>query len=98
MEAAARVVQKEIAAATKAAQKFASDPKGWAAWGVEFYGDHAGFIGHVLKLPSNQAKAYAETQRAALAAGGVPVMADWETRVVPQLAALALGDTEHAVS
>jgi HK97 family phage portal protein len=98
MEAAARVVQKEIAAATKAAQKFASDPKGWAAWSVEFYGDHAGFIGHVLKLPSNQAKAYAETQRAALAAGGVPVMADWETRVVPQLAALALGDTEHAIS
>jgi hypothetical protein len=36
--------------------------------------------------------AYAEQQRAALATKGLPAAADWETRIVPQLAALALGE------
>ena len=93
-EAAARVVQKEIAAAHKAAVKFANDPKAWRGWCQEFYDDHAGFIGHVLKLPSNEAHAYAASQRQALLTSGLPATADWETRVVPQLAALALGDAE----
>lgn len=91
-EAAARIVQKEIAAAHKAATKHASDPKGWQAWCREFYDDHAGFIGHVLKLPSNHAHAYVDQQRQALITAGLPATADWETRVVPQLAALALGE------
>lgn len=92
VEAAARVVQKEIAAAHKAAVRFASDPKGWQAWCSEFYRDHAGFISHVLKLPSHEANQYAESHRQALASTGLPAAADWETRAVPQLAALALGE------
>lgn len=92
LEASARVVQKEIAAATKAATKFASDPTGWHAWCGDFYADHAGFIGHVLKLPSHHAHAYAAQQRDALATRGLPAAVDWESRVVPQLAALALGE------
>jgi HK97 family phage portal protein len=92
IEAAARVVAKEIAAATRAGKKFASDPDGWQAWCREFYDDHAGFIGHVLKLSSQEARTYAEQQRLALETSGIPVIADWETRVVPQLAALALGE------
>jgi HK97 family phage portal protein len=99
IEAAARVVAKEIAAATRAGKKFASDPDGWQAWCREFYDDHAGFIGHVLKLSSQEARTYAEQQRLALETSGIPVIADWETRVVPQLAALALGEANghHAV-
>ena len=95
VEAAARVVQKEIAAATKAAKRFAADAKGWQAWCAEFYTDHAGFIAHVLKLPSHQATQYAEAQCRALADKGVGVMQDWEGRIVPQLAALALGDDRY---
>lgn len=91
-EAAARVVQKEIAAVHKAGIKFANDPKAWRGWCHEFYDDHAGFIGHVLKLPSNQAHAYAASQRQTLLTSGLPATADWETRVVPLLAALALGE------
>jgi hypothetical protein len=84
--------RKEIAAATRAGKKFASDPDGWQTWCREFYDDHAGFIGHVLKLSSQEARTYAEQQRLALETSGIPVIADWETRVVPQLAALALGE------
>lgn len=91
-EAAARVVAKEISAASRAAKKHASDPDGWQTWCREFYDDHAGFIGHVLKLSPGQARRYTEAQREALETSGVPAMADWETRVVPQLAALALGE------
>lgn len=93
-EAAARIVQKELAAAHKAAIKHAKDPKAWQAWCVAFYDDHAGFVAHVLKLPSNQASAYAAQQRTALATAGMPATVDWDIRVVPQLAALALGEND----
>jgi HK97 family phage portal protein len=96
LEAAARVVQKEMATATKAAQKFASDAQGWAAWCEAFYDDHVGFLSHVLKMPSHAARLYAAQQRDALVKQGIPAMSDWETRVVPQLAALAVGDEEQA--
>jgi HK97 family phage portal protein len=66
---------KEIAAATRAGKKFASDPDGWQAWCREFYDDHAGFIGHVLKLSSQEARTYAEQQRLALETSGIPVIA-----------------------
>jgi hypothetical protein len=39
---------------------------------------------------------YAAQQRDALVKQGIPAMSDWETRVVPQLAALAVGDEEQA--
>lgn len=92
LEASARVVQKEIAQVNKAAQRFASDAPGWQAWVSEFYDDHAGFIGQVLKVPSHQARAYADARRKELTAKGIAAVGDWETRVVPQLAALALGE------
>jgi HK97 family phage portal protein len=91
-EAAARVVQKEIAAATKAATKHANDPKAWQTWCQEFYDDHAGFIAQVLKLPTNEARAYAERQRAALQTKGVPAMTDWDRRATRELTDLALGE------
>jgi hypothetical protein len=47
----------------------------------------------VLKLSQWEAQRYADQQRQALETSGIPAMADWETRVVPQLAALALGET-----
>jgi hypothetical protein len=87
-------VQKEIASVTKAGQKHANDAKAWQAWLVSFYDDHAGFVGEVLKIPSHQAKQYATARRDELAAKGLPALADWDARVVPELAGLALGDEE----
>jgi hypothetical protein len=91
-EAAARVVQKEISAATRAAQRHANDATAWQAWCREFYEDHAGFIASVLKLPSHEARQYAAAQGQALATKGISVTQEWEARVVPRLAALALGE------
>lgn len=92
IEAAARVVQKEIAQATRAAQKHGNDAEGWQKWLGEFYGDHADFIGHVLKVPSHQARAYVDARQKELRKNGIAAVTDWESRVVPQLAALALGE------
>lgn len=89
-DTAAGLVRKEIAAATKAAQRFAKDPDGWQAWLAEFYGDHAGLVADRLKLTPAAAAAYAERQRAQLAAGGVPVLAEWERVIVPALVEQAL--------
>jgi HK97 family phage portal protein len=97
LEAAARVVQKEIAQATRAAQKHGNDAEAWQAWLGEFYGDHAGFVGQVLKVPSHQARAYADARMKELGSTGIAAVGDWETRVVPQLAALALGENDHVV-
>jgi hypothetical protein len=91
-EACARVVQKELAAASKAAQKFANDSPGWQAWCREFYDGHASFVGTVLKLRSDAARRYAAKQGAELAAGGMAATKDWESRAVAELAALALGE------
>lgn len=95
-EAAARMVRKEIGEATKAAQHHASDPAAWQGWLTTFYEAHAGYLGQVLSLPAHQARAYTTARRLELSSKGVPAMTDWETRVVPQLAALALGDDEAA--
>lgn len=90
LEACARVVQKEQASALKAAQKHANDPAGWQAWLGDFYRAHAEFVSHVLKVPTHQARAYAEERRAELATRGVQAIDDWDRRVVPALAALAM--------
>lgn len=92
LEAAARVVQKELATASKAAVKFANDADGWQSWCQAFYDDHANFLSHVLKMPSHVARDYAAQRRDELTKKGMPATLDWETRVVPQLAALALGE------
>jgi HK97 family phage portal protein len=96
MESCARVVQKELAAAHQAARKFANDPDGWKSWARTFYDDHAGFIGHVLKLPSNVARSYADAQFSALATQGLPATTDWDSRVVRHLTQLALGEDAEA--
>jgi hypothetical protein len=50
-----------------AARRNASDPDGWQKWCREFYDDHAGFIGHVLKMPSTSG---APVRRAAACRAG----------------------------
>lgn len=90
-EAAARIVRKEIAAATKAAAKYATDADSWQQWLRSFYDEHAGMVAQTLQISYPEARAYAARQGAALEAGGVAVMADWEWAAVNDLAELALG-------
>ncbi len=91
-EAAARVVRKEISAATKAAKRFADDAAGWQAWIQTFYGEHEAFVGAVLCLDPPDAKRYVDTQRTCLSQQGVKALETWEATLPPQLAALALGE------
>lgn len=95
-DAALRLVRTEIAAATKAAQRFAADGTAWQAWLREFYGDHAGKVAHVLRLPLATARTYAARQGGALAEQGVAAMTDWEWTAAAALAELALDAEEVA--
>jgi HK97 family phage portal protein len=98
-EAASRVVQKEIAAVTKAAKRFAADAPGWQAWLQTFYTEHAGFVADVLKIDPPEAERYAVSQRMAVSRHGVKALDSWESEMPPHLAALALGeDTTSCLS
>lgn len=90
LEAAGRVVRKEIAAVTKGAKDHASDPEAWSAWLRTFYADHAGFVAETLHLPLSLTREYAARQGLRLADGGVGVLEDFEATVAPELAAWAL--------
>lgn len=88
-EAAGRVVRKEIAAMTRAAQR-APDSNAFAAAVEEFYIDHVAHVAQTMRISIDAAYAYAAKNREALLGQGVSVMSDWETRRVNELAALAV--------
>lgn len=91
-EAITRLVRTEVAAATKAGQRFAADADGWAGWLREFYGEHAEKVAHHLRIPVPEARAYAARQGTRLQEAGVGVLADWEWTAAQELEALALGE------
>jgi len=87
---AERLVRKEIAAATKAAIRFAQDGPGWQTWLREFYEDHGREVAERLCMPLPVAREYASRQGLRLAERGVQVVETWERTVVAELAELAL--------
>lgn len=94
-DAAARVVRREINALRNQktlALAAASDPAGWRDWVSRYYERHADHVAEALHLPAPKARAYAEAQAAELLSEGLIAASSWEDRVVPQLAALALGE------
>jgi HK97 family phage portal protein len=95
-EAGLRIVRKEKAAVTKAAEKFAKDGAGWSAWLREFYADHAGFVASTLKVPLKQAREYAAEHGTVLEQQGVKAMEDWEPTVATELAVWALEGVKAA--
>lgn len=95
-EAASRVVRREMAAVTKAAQKHANDAAGWATWLREFYGEHAGVVSASLRVPLPVAREYAARQGSRLEREGIGILADWEWTVVGELAQLALEPPQAA--
>lgn len=96
LEAAGRVVRREIAAirgsngTRGAAIRYARDPAGWQRWVEQYYRKHATHLAQTLRLPEEAARSYAERQKTALLAEGVAIVETWEDTVSPQLAALAL--------
>lgn len=86
-ESAARVVRKEVAALTKAANRGRLD-----AELAEFYGEHAGFVAQTLAVPLDVAQRWANEQQAEIAEHGAQGMGDWETRRTAALVALVLGE------
>ena len=91
-EAAQRLVRTEIAAATKAAERFAQDAEGWQRWLRTFYDEHAVKVAQVLRLPLPHARAYAAQQGTRLAQGGIVIMADWDWTVTAELVTAALDE------
>jgi HK97 family phage portal protein len=96
LQVATQLVRKEVTAASKAAQKFASDGPGWQGWLREFYGTHANEVAERLRVPAPIAKEYASRQGLRLAERGIETASDWEWTVAPELAELALKDYADA--
>lgn len=87
---ASRLVRKEVAAATKAAIRFASDGPGWQGWLRDFYAAHGKEVAERLCLPLPVAEEYASRQGLRLAERGVQILNDWQRSVVAELTDLAL--------
>lgn len=95
--AAARIVRREaLHLAGSEGQKglavrFAADPKRWAAAVADFYERHAEMVENELHLSADAAAGYCREQREAVLAGGMAVVATWESDRVAHLERLALG-------
>lgn len=96
LQVATSLVRKEVAAATKAATKFASDGPGWQGWLREFYGEYGKEVAERLRIPAPVAKEYASRQGLRLSERGIETAADWEWTVAPELCELALKDYADA--
>ncbi len=98
LDAAARIVRREIAALKGSSGKlglalrYASDPDGWRAAVSDYYEKHALTVADMLHITEEQARAYAGGQRDAVLADGVSAIETWEQTVPPKLAALAYGE------
>jgi HK97 family phage portal protein len=95
-EAAQRLVRKEVAAATKAGSRYATDGAGWSTWLREFYQEHAGHVAQALKLPRQVALDYAARQAEQLEQHGLKAMDDWEWTAATELTDAALGTADRA--
>jgi HK97 family phage portal protein len=90
LEAARRVVRKEIAAVSKKAVQYANDAAAWRDWVQAFYRDHAPYVAETLQIPLPEAEAYAAHQGRRLEHEGMAQVACWERSLPPQLARLSM--------
>jgi HK97 family phage portal protein len=93
-DAASRIIRREVAALSKAAQRTADDASAWRAAVAEFYADHAQYVSTSLRVPLADAERYVSEQRASLERYGARCMVDWETCRVADLVALAMGGAD----
>lgn len=70
-ETAMRLVRREKEAVEKLAKQHANDPDGWKAGLQEFYQKHAGVVAATVRVPMDQALAYAGQRGEALVSKGL---------------------------
>lgn len=90
--AARSIVARERTAVMRNAPKFAADYDGWQGWCREFFNEHAAVVAEKLGLTPVVARAYTDDKCAELIADGMKAVEGWESRDVPALADLALGE------
>jgi hypothetical protein len=90
LEAASRVVRKEVAAVTKGAKDHAKSAADWSLFLKTFYAEHAEFVAETLHLPLSLTREYAARQGLRLERAGVSAADDFEATAAPELAAWAL--------
>ena len=97
-----RCLRREQKAIEKLAARFANNPDGWKTGLQEFYGDHASFVGQVMRLDPEIARGYAAQHGAEFATNGAADLLDdkryveWERFEAEELVALALMDDRAA--
>jgi HK97 family phage portal protein len=92
LDAAGRVVRREIAAIRDRAPLAARDPEGWREWVSTYYGRHAAHVAETLHLDEPVARQYAEGQRDALLTEGLAQCETWHETIPYRLASMAYGD------
>jgi HK97 family phage portal protein len=97
LDAAARVVRREIAALTRgtnggggAAVRFAKDPQAWRSFVEQFYAKHEPHVSEVMRIAPEWAHAYCDGHASELIEKGISVAERWEQEDAPKLAALAM--------
>jgi len=91
VSAASRLLRKEIAALSKAAERYASDSEGWAVAVTEFYSKHVALVVETLQVSAEDAGIYCADQ-ARQAIDGVAGMEAWAVPAYAEaIAGWALG-------
>ena len=88
--AADRVVRRETAALTTAAQRFAQDGVAFHAFVADFYEAHAGFVSEALGLSAEEAQRYCTGQRGRVDRDGMDGLETWAHDGPTRLAQTAL--------
>lgn len=88
---AVRVVRREVKTLAASAKRHARDGNAWKVSVLELYGEHVDHVAEVMRIPRGAARAYCDSQAAAVLAGGAGIVEAWEQQVPPRLVALALG-------
>ncbi len=92
LDAAARVVRRELAALRDRAPLAARDREAWASWVGSYYARHGAHVTEMLHVPEAAATRYCENQRDTVLAQGLAACEAWEETVPYRLAAMAYGE------
>ena len=89
LEAARRVVHREVTEIRRWAPRLAADPAGWKKWLTEFYGKHEDVVRSAMLIGDGEAKAYCVIHRQAAETLATSDLDRWEVHGVALLAALS---------
>lgn len=94
VEAAGRLVRKEVTHLTAIAKRSASDSEAWATAVYAFYDAHAALVAKTMHVELAAAVDYCDTRSAIVSGGGVATIQAIEATGADDLVALALADRD----